>query len=323
VGKGPGDEEDKTSPAYIQPRPPSLPSWQPPPDLFGGFTFPPPMTPPGPLTIPVAPLPPTGQGPLPPPPSAAMAPQQPPPSAPMAPQQPPRSAPMAPPQPPRSAPVAAPTPSTPAAPVPPVRLPDIVSPDPSTRPRRPMTPPNLFHSFGPDPGPWESPLDTPSRSGSLASSRSGSIALSSAPHSRTLPPPAAPADRRRSSEIVSRRASDIVTPPPASTIVTCPPFAALVGLLPPAQRLGSEEPPSFPTGEPPFENPPTGFSANVQRVVNMAYDWLNKDAEPETRAEIQNLLRQKNWAELESRLTGRLVFGTAGLRAKCGRFQLK
>lgn len=46
--------------------------------------------------------------------------------------------------------------------------------------------------------------------------------------------------------------------------------------------------------------------------------WLEKDPDPRTREELQNLINQKELAELENRFSQRLEFGTAGLRGKVG-----
>jgi len=45
-------------------------------------------------------------------------------------------------------------------------------------------------------------------------------------------------------------------------------------------------------------------------------NWLAWDENEKTLDEIKNLVEQKNWPELETRLIGRLAFGTAGLRGR-------
>ncbi|KAI4222825.1 MAG: hypothetical protein LQ349_007554 [Xanthoria aureola] len=56
----------------------------------------------------------------------------------------------------------------------------------------------------------------------------------------------------------------------------------------------------------------------MANLLDLADQWLRLDKEPATRAEIQSLLAQKNLDELEHRLSTRLTFGTAGLRAQMG-----
>ncbi|NOH78291.1 phospho-sugar mutase [Vibrio sp. RE86] len=46
--------------------------------------------------------------------------------------------------------------------------------------------------------------------------------------------------------------------------------------------------------------------------------WLEKDPDPHTREELQQLIDEKVFAELEDRFSQRLEFGTAGLRGKVG-----
>ncbi|KAI5817498.1 hypothetical protein BZA77DRAFT_309725 [Pyronema omphalodes] len=54
----------------------------------------------------------------------------------------------------------------------------------------------------------------------------------------------------------------------------------------------------------------------MERLTTLAEEWLKLDQNPTTRAEIQQLLDDKNEAELELRLGSRISFGTAGLRAR-------
>lgn len=46
--------------------------------------------------------------------------------------------------------------------------------------------------------------------------------------------------------------------------------------------------------------------------------WLASDPDPGTRAELGNLVEEQAWEELAERFSGRLAFGTAGLRAQMG-----
>jgi phosphomannomutase len=52
-------------------------------------------------------------------------------------------------------------------------------------------------------------------------------------------------------------------------------------------------------------------------LSELAQAWISGDPDPDTRAELQVLLEQKAWGELERRLTP-LSFGTAGLRGEVG-----
>ncbi|GAB7341268.1 hypothetical protein MBLNU457_7542t1 [Dothideomycetes sp. NU457] len=55
----------------------------------------------------------------------------------------------------------------------------------------------------------------------------------------------------------------------------------------------------------------------TDRLLDAAREWLRIDQDPETRAEIQQLLSSShNQHELEKRLGSRITFGTAGLRAR-------
>lgn len=53
-------------------------------------------------------------------------------------------------------------------------------------------------------------------------------------------------------------------------------------------------------------------------TADAARAWLALDPDPETRAEVQDLLDRGDEAELASRFDGRLTFGTAGLRGAIG-----
>ncbi|KAL9000884.1 MAG: hypothetical protein Q9169_000639 [Polycauliona sp. 2 TL-2023] len=56
----------------------------------------------------------------------------------------------------------------------------------------------------------------------------------------------------------------------------------------------------------------------MAKALELADQWLRLDKDPATRAEIQSLLAQNRIEELEQRLSTRLAFGTAGLRAQMG-----
>ena len=53
-------------------------------------------------------------------------------------------------------------------------------------------------------------------------------------------------------------------------------------------------------------------------MAAFAREWLRLDRDPSTRSEIEKLLDRQEFAELENLLGSRLVFGTAGLRARMG-----
>ncbi|GAA3527250.1 phospho-sugar mutase [Aeromicrobium panaciterrae] len=53
-------------------------------------------------------------------------------------------------------------------------------------------------------------------------------------------------------------------------------------------------------------------------VVEQAREWLSQDPDPVTRDELQALIDANDAAELEDRFSGRLQFGTAGLRGALG-----
>lgn len=64
-------------------------------------------------------------------------------------------------------------------------------------------------------------------------------------------------------------------------------------------------------------------SALVESTGNVEIDrkiveWLRLDKNEETLSEVKKLISTKNYAELHSRFSGRIAFGTAGLRAKMG-----
>lgn len=54
----------------------------------------------------------------------------------------------------------------------------------------------------------------------------------------------------------------------------------------------------------------------MEPIETLAHSWLKLDQDVETRQEIEQLLADGNNAELEIRLRGRMIFGTAGLRAR-------
>ena len=53
-------------------------------------------------------------------------------------------------------------------------------------------------------------------------------------------------------------------------------------------------------------------------VLSKALAWRDIDPDPVTRAELDDLVERADTAELEGLFTGRLEFGTAGLRAPLG-----
>ncbi|MER5555059.1 phospho-sugar mutase [Streptomyces sp. NPDC002793] len=55
-----------------------------------------------------------------------------------------------------------------------------------------------------------------------------------------------------------------------------------------------------------------------QDLITQARTWLAEDPDPETRAELAELIDAGNLAELENRFAGTLQFGTAGLRGEIG-----
>ncbi|KAF7295173.1 hypothetical protein MIND_01056100 [Mycena indigotica] len=54
----------------------------------------------------------------------------------------------------------------------------------------------------------------------------------------------------------------------------------------------------------------------MSTIELLAAEWLRLDQNPDTRAEIEELVREKNTKELERRLRTRIEFGTAGLRGR-------
>ncbi|WP_417346005.1 phospho-sugar mutase [Ferrimonas sp.] len=53
-------------------------------------------------------------------------------------------------------------------------------------------------------------------------------------------------------------------------------------------------------------------------MTSEIHRWLRRDPDPETRSELQRLLECNDQKELEQRFSGRLAFGTAGLRGVVG-----
>ena len=53
-------------------------------------------------------------------------------------------------------------------------------------------------------------------------------------------------------------------------------------------------------------------------LLDRARDWISQDPDPITRAELQDLIDRNDLQELAARFTGRLQFGTAGLRGALG-----
>ncbi|MEA3217576.1 MAG: phosphomannomutase [Acidimicrobiia bacterium] len=85
---------------------------------------------------------------------------------------------------------------------------------------------------------------------------------------------------------------------------------------PRAAREASQSGPGLPqpTGPLPAVAPPADH-ASLRRRVDA---WLAADPDPDTRAELQELMAAGKWNELAGRFAGRLAFGTAGLRAEVG-----
>ncbi|VEU21609.1 DEKNAAC102494 [Brettanomyces naardenensis] len=52
------------------------------------------------------------------------------------------------------------------------------------------------------------------------------------------------------------------------------------------------------------------------KVLSLAKEWLQLDVNPSTREQIQKLVDDEDFVELDKRLSDRIVFGTAGLRAR-------
>ncbi|OUM54296.1 hypothetical protein BVG19_g3663 [[Candida] boidinii] len=55
---------------------------------------------------------------------------------------------------------------------------------------------------------------------------------------------------------------------------------------------------------------------NITKIKSLTEDWLKVDVNPKTRLEIETLLSNENYQELDKRLSDRILFGTAGLRSK-------
>ena len=55
-------------------------------------------------------------------------------------------------------------------------------------------------------------------------------------------------------------------------------------------------------------------AAEVAELADVVREWIADDPDPVTAAELEALLDAQDWGELESRFTGLLQFGTAGLR---------
>lgn len=56
----------------------------------------------------------------------------------------------------------------------------------------------------------------------------------------------------------------------------------------------------------------------MNSTEDLVKHWLRLDRDKDTRREIEGLWEQRNLTELNSRLSTRLAFGTAGLRARMG-----
>lgn len=58
--------------------------------------------------------------------------------------------------------------------------------------------------------------------------------------------------------------------------------------------------------------------SSLDELVSKAKAWIGQDPDPETRAELEEIVRQANLTELSNRFDSRLSFGTAGLRGELG-----
>ncbi|HEV2634317.1 MAG TPA: phospho-sugar mutase [Actinocrinis sp.] len=56
----------------------------------------------------------------------------------------------------------------------------------------------------------------------------------------------------------------------------------------------------------------------MQELLDLAQAWSAEDPDPQTRAELERLVEQRDEAELADRFAGTLQFGTAGLRGRLG-----
>ena len=54
------------------------------------------------------------------------------------------------------------------------------------------------------------------------------------------------------------------------------------------------------------------------KLIPEAKAWLDQDPDPKTRSELEQLIKEEDLAELESRFSSTLQFGTAGLRGELG-----
>ena len=57
---------------------------------------------------------------------------------------------------------------------------------------------------------------------------------------------------------------------------------------------------------------------NASELLIQVQEWIEHDPDPETRIELQNLLEQNDLDALHDRFSGRLTFGTAGIRGAQG-----
>ena len=57
---------------------------------------------------------------------------------------------------------------------------------------------------------------------------------------------------------------------------------------------------------------------NASELLIQVQEWIVHDPDPETRLELQNLLEQNDLDALHDRFSGRLTFGTAGIRGVQG-----
>src|SRR5690606_17584235 len=95
--------------------------------------------------------------------------------------------------------------------------------------------------------------------------------------------------------------------PHAHPVLTTRPAA------PPRRGAASRRPRGRPEGR-----PVTGRAGDPGELRERARDWLRRDPDPQTRAELAALLEAGDDAALADRFGARLEFGTAGLRGELG-----
>ncbi|WP_087018473.1 phospho-sugar mutase [Thaumasiovibrio subtropicus] len=60
------------------------------------------------------------------------------------------------------------------------------------------------------------------------------------------------------------------------------------------------------------------MTAHIQQLRAHVMEWIARDPEPNTQQELTQLIDSESWDVLEDRFSGRLAFGTAGLRGVVG-----